>query len=393
MISSLYRNAVALRGLARGLSTRSTRCGLARPFASLPELADEPCFDTPAKDAFGPFDASDPLAIAARLTDDERMIRETARSYSQQQLLPRIVDANRHGTFDRSIFTEMGSLGLLGAAIEGYGCAGASSNAYGLIANEVEKVDSAYRSMLSVQSSLVMHPIDKFGSEEQKKKFLPDLASGDLIGCFGLTEPDHGSDPDGMATRARYDAGTGEYVLDGSKHWITSSPVADVLLVWAKLDGVVRGFLIERDQVSERSLSTPPIDGKYALRASPTGSIFLENCRVPAANALPKAKGLGAPFSCLNSARFGIAWGALGAAEACYDVARTYVGDRVQFGAPLAANQLIQKKLADMATELALGYAATQRIGELKDAGLANPQLLSMAKRNSCGKARVRVRN
>mmetsp|Transcript_1063 Transcript_1063/g.3212 ORF Transcript_1063/g.3212 Transcript_1063/m.3212 type:complete len:442 (-) Transcript_1063:46-1371(-) len=373
----------SLRALRRGAAATP------RGLASLAEPADAPEFEfeAPAKDAFAPFDVSDPLALAGRLTDDERMIRETARSYSQEKLLPRIVDANRHGTFDREIFREMGALGLLGATIDGYGCAGASSNAYGLIANEVERVDSAYRSLLSVQSSLVMHPIYKFGSDEQKSKFLPGLASGDLIGCFGLTEPDHGSDPDGMATRATYDAGTGEYVLNGSKHWITSSPVADVLLVWAKLDGVVRGFLVERDAVSPQMLATPSIDGKYALRASPTGSIFLEDCRVPAANVLPKAAGLGAPFSCLNSARFGIAWGALGAAEACYDVARAYVGDRVQFGAPLAANQLIQKKLADMATELALGYAATQRIGELKDAGAANPQLLSLAKRNSCGKA------
>ena len=345
--------------------------------------------------------------------------------------------------FHREIMTELGALGLLGATISTHGCAGLNYVAYGLIAREIERVDSGYRasvlsrrdarrppspsalcgacprlrkpgalprcaasetkpsrtnaamrcarfgagSAMSVQSSLVMHPIDKFGSEEMKERLLPKLATGELVGCFGLTEPDHGSDPDGMKTRAVYDASTGEYVLNGSKHWITNSPIADVCVVWAKLDGVVRGFVLERDQLADGMLETPKIQGKFSLRASDTGSIFLSDCRVPQSQILPKAKGLGAPFSCLNSARFGIAWGALGAAEACYDVARDYVGERHQFGAPLAANQIIQKKLAEMLTELSLGYAAVQRVGELKDAGQLNPQMLSMMKRNSCGKA------
>ena len=395
-----------LRRLALAQTRRAHRA--ARPLSASASSAEEHApfdFPPPAKDGFVPFDAGDALNVGGRLTEDEQLIRETARSYCQEQLLPRIVAANRHEAFDRAIFREMGALGLLGATIDGYGCAGASSNAYGLIANEVEKVDSAYRSALSVQSSLVMHPIHKFGAEETKERLLPQLAAGELVGCFGLTEPDHGSDPDGMKTKAEFDASTGEYVLNGSKHWITNAPIADVLVVWAKLDGDVRGFVLERSKLAPGMLETPKIEGKFSLRASETGSIFLADARVGPDAILPKAKGLGAPFSCLNSARFGIAWGALGAAEACYDVARRYVGERSllpasharrfhekehprsQFGAPLAANQLIQKKLADMATELALGYGAAQRVGELKDAGMINPQMLSLVKRNSCGKA------
>lgn len=371
------------RPSSRALSAVASDAGVPGPFS----------FPKAAKDEFVAFDPTDALNFAGRLTEDEAMIRETARSYCQEKLLPRIVDANRHEVFDRSIFLEMGALGLLGSSIDHESCANVSSNAYGLIANEVEKVDSAYRSALSVQSSLVMHPINKFGSDEMRDRLLPGLAAGELVGCFGLTEPDHGSDPDGMLTRAVYDGATGEYVLNGSKHWITNAPIADVLVVWAKLDGDVRGFVLERDQLAPGMLETPKIEGKFSLRASETGSIFLADARVPQSAILPKAKGLGGPFSCLNSARFGIAWGALGAAEACYDVARAYVGDRKQFGAPLAANQLVQKKLADMCVELGLGYAAVQRVGELKDEGAISVEMISMLKRNSCGKALDVARN
>ena len=343
-----------------------------------------PTFEPPAKDALGPFDDGDVLDVGGRLTEDEVLIRATARQYCQEKLAPRIVEANRHELVDRDIFREMGALGLLGAQLEGYGCGGASSNAYGLIANEVEKIDSSYRSMLSVQSSLVMHPIHKFGSDAQKARLLPALAAGDLVGCFGLTEPDAGSDPGGMSTKAVYDATTGEFVLNGAKHWITNAPIADLCIVWAKFEGVVRSFIVERGAAG---LATPPIPGKFSLRASPTGSIVMEGCRIPRDNVLPKASGLQSAFACLTSARFGISWGALGAAEACYLVAKDYVGDRVQFGAPLAANQLVQKKLADMVTELSLGYCAVQRLGELKDEGRASVEALSLLKRNSCGKA------
>ncbi|KAK7254472.1 glutaryl-CoA dehydrogenase [Aureococcus anophagefferens] len=315
-----------LRRLALAQTRRAHRA--ARPLSASASSAEEHApfdFPPPAKDGFVPFDASDALNVGGRLTEDEQLIRETARSYCQEQLLPRIVAANRHEAFDRAIFREMGALGLLGATIDGYGCAGASSNAYGLIANEVEKVDSAYRSALSVQSSLVMHPIHKFGAEETKARLLPQLAAGELVGCFGLTEPDHGSDPDGMKSKAEFDASTGEYalnranlqpdcnirVLNGSKHWITNAPIADVLVVWAKLDGDVRGFVLERSKLAPGMLETPKIEGKFSLRASETGSIFLADARVGPDAILPKAKGLGAPFSCLNSARFGIAWGAL----------------------------------------------------------------------------------
>ena len=366
------------RVTARSLTRRRASSAAATTFI------EPPPFEQPAKDALGSFDDADVLDITGRLTEDEVLIRATARQYCQEKLAPRIVEANRHELVERDIFREMGSLGLLGAQLDGYGCSGVSSNAYGLIANEVERVDSSYRSMLSVQSSLVMHPIHKFGSEDQKSRLLPLLASGELVGCFGLTEPDAGSDPGGMATRAVYDGTTGEFVLNGSKHWITNAPIADVCVVWAKLDNHVRGFIVERGM---DGLSTPKIPGKFSLRASPTGSIVLEDCRVPRDNILPKASGLQSAFSCLNSARFGISWGALGAAEACYLVARDYVQDRIQFGAPLAANQLVQKKLADVVTELSLGYCAVQRLGELKDEGRASVEALSLLKRNSCGKA------
>ena len=372
---------MAARALAR-VATRSLRRRASSAAATT--YIEPPPFEPPAKDALGPFEDTDVLDITGRLTEDEVLIRATARQYCQEKLAPRIVEANRHELVERDVFREMGALGLLGAQLSGYGCSGVSSNAYGLIANEVERIDSSYRSMLSVQSSLVMHPIHKFGSEDQKARLLPLLAAGELVGCFGLTEPDAGSDPSGMATKATYDGTTGEFVLNGAKHWITNAPIADVCVVWAKLDNHVRGFIVER---GADGLSTPKIPGKFSLRASPTGSIVMEDCRVPRDNILPKAAGLQSAFSCLNSARFGISWGALGAAEACYEVARDYVSDRVQFGAPLAANQLVQKKLADVVTELSLGYCAVQRLGELKDQGRASVEALSLLKRNSCGKA------
>ncbi len=297
--------------------------------------------------------------------------------------------ANREETFDRAIFNEMGALGLLGATIEGHGCVGASYTAYGLIAREVERVDSGYRSAMSVQSSLVMHPISKFGSAEQKDKYLPRLAKGELVGCFGLTEPNHGSDPSGMETRAVRQR-DGDYLINGSKTWITNSPIADVFVVWVRDQaGDVRGFILEKGM---KGLSAPKIQGKFSLRASVTGSIFMEDVRVPASAMLPLAKGLGGPFSCLNSARFGISFGAMGAAEFCFDTARRYVLDRQQFGAPLAANQLIQKKLADMMTDIALGLNGAMRIARLREAGedpeeQCPPELISMMKRNNCGKA------
>lgn len=312
------------------------------------------------------------------------MVAETARAYCREKLMPRVTLANRHETFDRAIMTEFGELGLLGPTIHGYGCAGVGYNAYGLIAREVEWVDSAYRSAMSVQSSLVMHPINTFGSDEQKNKWLPELAKGKLIGCFGLTEPNHGSDPSNMETRARKQA-DGSWRLHGSKNWITNSPIADVFIVWAKDDeGVIRGFILEKGMPG---LEAPKIEGKFSLRASTTGMIFMDDVAVPAANQLPLARGLSGPFSCLNSARFGISWGALGAASFCLETARQYTLDRKQFGAPLASNQLVQKKMADMSTEIALGLQACYRVGQLLDAHQAAPEMVSMTKRNSCGKA------
>ena len=329
------------------------------------------------------FDWSDPFRLEDALTGEERMIRDTARGFAQDRLMPGIVAANRHERFDREIMREMGRLGLLGATLRGYGCPGASDVAYGLIAREIEAVDSSYRSCLSVQSSLVMWPIHAYGTDEQKARFLPGLAAGDLIGAFGLTEPDHGSDPGSMSTRAR--AVAGGYRLSGAKTWITNSPLADVLVVWARDDeGKIRGFLAER---GTKGLETPKIEGKFSLRASPTGQILLDDAFVPEANAFPDVRGLRGPFGCLNGARFGIAWGAMGAAEFCWKAARRYTLDRKQFGRPLAATQLVQKKLADMQTEIALGLAAALRLGRLKEEGRAAPEAISLVKRNNAGKA------
>jgi glutaryl-CoA dehydrogenase len=326
----------------------------------------------------------DPLLLDQQLNDTERMVRDAARAYAQDRLLPRVQQAFRHEKTDTAIFREMGELGLLGATIpEQYGGAGMNYVCYGLIAREVERVDSGYRSMMSVQSSLVMVPIHAFGTEAQKEKYLPKLATGEWIGCFGLTEPDHGSDPGSMATRAK--KVPGGYSLTGAKTWITNSPIADVFVVWAKDEaGDIRGFILEKGW---KGLSAPAIHGKVGLRASITGEIVLDEVFVPEENAFPDVRGLKGPFTCLNSARYGIAWGALGAAEACYETARQYVLDRKQFGRPLAANQLIQKKLADMLTEITLGLQSVLRVGRLKDEGLAPVEITSIIKRNSCGKA------
>ena len=329
------------------------------------------------------FDWSDPLHLETALTGEERMIRDTAREYAQGALMPRILEANRAEHFDTAIMREMGERGLLGPTIDGYGCAGAGYVGYGLIAREIERVDSGYRSAMSVQSSLVMHPIHAYGDEAQREKYLPRLASGEIIGCFGLTEPDAGSDPGSMKTRARKTAGG--YVLSGTKIWISNAPVADVFVVWAKNDeGVIRGYLLERGM---KGLSAPKIEGKFSLRASATGQIAMDDVFVPAGNELPGATGLKGPFGCLTRARYGIAWGALGAAEFCWHAARDYVLERRQFGRPLAANQLIQKKLADMQTEIAVGLTACHRLGRLFDEGAAAHEAVSMLKRNSAGKA------
>jgi glutaryl-CoA dehydrogenase len=329
------------------------------------------------------FKWEDALLLEDQLTEEERLIRDTARGYAQDRLMPRVLEANRHERFDRAIMTELGELGLLGSTIEGYGCAGTNYVSYGLIAREVERVDSGYRSAMSVQSSLVMYPIYAYGTEAQREKYLPRLATGELVGCFGLTEPDHGSDPGGMKTIAR--KAPGGYLLSGAKMWITNSPIADVCVVWAKTeDGVIRGFVLERGM---KGLSTPKIEGKFSLRASVTGEIVMAEVFVPEENLLPNVSGLKGPFGCLNNARYGIAWGALGAAEFCWHQARSYTLDRKQFGRPLAANQLIQKKLADMQTEITLGLQACLRVGRLKDEGRAAPEMISLIKRNSCGKS------
>jgi len=331
-----------------------------------------------------PFSWEDSFSLHSQLTEEETMVMETSRSYCQETLYPRVRDANRHETVDRGIFKEMGQLGLLGPTIDGYGCPGVSHVAYGLVAREVERVDSAYRSSMSVQSSLVMHPINEFGSEEQKEKFLPRLASGELIGCFGLTEPNHGSDPSGMETRARKTV-DGDYLISGSKNWITNSPIADVFIVWAKDDeGAIRGFILEKEM---EGLEAPSIKGKFSLRASATGMIMMDEVRVPASNMLPLARGLGGPFSCLNKARFGIAWGSMGAAEFCMSKAREYLLERKQFGAPLACNQILQLKLANMLTDITLGLQAALRVGHLLDNEEWAPEMISLIKRNNCGKA------
>jgi glutaryl-CoA dehydrogenase len=324
----------------------------------------------------------DPLNLDGQLTDEERMVRDAARNFARERLLPGIIEANRHEKFDRSILSDMGAQGLLGSTIQGYGCAGVSHVAYGLVAKEIEAVDSGYRSALSVQSSLVMHPIYAFASEAMKEKYLPKLATGELVGCFGLTEPDHGSDPSGMKTRAvKVDGG---YKLSGSKTWITNSPIADLMIIWGKLDGVIKGFIVERGD--KGSIATPKIDGKLSLRASTTGMVMLDDVFVPEERLLD-VSGLKGPFSCLNKARYGIAWGALGAATDCYETARNYVLERHQFKRPLAANQLIQKKLADMMVDIALGCQAALRVGRLLDEDNYAPEMISLVKRNSCTKA------
>ncbi|KAI8121429.1 hypothetical protein FF38_05933 [Lucilia cuprina] len=333
------------------------------------------------------FNWQDPLNLESQLTEDEIAIRDSFRNYCQTTLLPRVTKANRDEVFDKAIMQEFGELGALGCTLNGYGCAGVSNVAYGLLTREVERVDSAYRSAMSVQSSLAMGAIYDYGTAEQKEKYLPLMAQGKLIGAFGLTEPNHGSDPAGMETRAKYDSKSKCYILNGSKTWITSSPIADVIIVWAKgEDDKVRGFIVDRSQ-SPKGLATPKIEGKFSLRASATGMILMDDLHVPEENLLPNVVGFRGPFGCLNNARYGIAWGALGAAEACVDVARQYTLDRKQFKRPLAANQLIQKKLADATTEIALGLQACLQVGRLKDQKLHTPEMISLIKRNNAGKS------
>jgi glutaryl-CoA dehydrogenase len=329
------------------------------------------------------FQWDDPLLLEGQLSEDERMVRDSARAYCQDKLLPRVTEAHRHEKFDREVFNEMGELGFLGPTIEGYGCAGVNHVSYGLIAREVERVDSGYRSGMSVQSSLVMHPIHAYGTEEQRTKYLPKLATGEWLGCFGLTEPDYGSDAGGMITRAK--KVDGGWVLNGAKMWISNAPYADVFVVWAKDDaGDIRGFVLDK---GTRGLTAPKIEGKFSLRTSPTGEIVLADVQVGDDALLPNVKGLKGPFGCLNKARYGIAWGAMGAAEFCWHAARQYTLDRKAFGKPLAANQLIQLKLADCQTEIALGLQAALRVGRLMDEGRATPEMVSLIKRNNCGKA------
>ena len=329
------------------------------------------------------FDWKDPFLLESQLTEDERAIRDTAHNYCQEKLLPRVLEANRNEIFHTEIMQEMGDLGLLGCTLpEEYGGAGTNYTSYGLIAREVERVDSGYRSAMSVQSSLVMHPIYAYGSEEQRQKYLPKLASGEYIGCFGLTEPNVGSDPNNMESRA--ESVDGGYCLNGAKMWITNSPVADVMVVWAKLDGKIRGFILEKGM---EGLSAPVIQGKFSLRASITGEIVMDNVFVSEDNLLPNVKGLAGPFGCLNKARYGIAWGAMGAAEFCWHAARQYTLDRIQFQRPLASNQLIQKKLADMQTEISLGLQGCIQLGRLMDNDACPVELISLMKRNNCGKA------
>ena len=337
----------------------------------------------PDKTDWGTLDWQDPLLLEDQLGEDEKLIRDSARSYAQEKLMPRIIEANRNETFDREILNEMGALGLLGSTIKGYGCAGVNYVSYGLVAREIERVDSAYRSVLSVQSSLVMYPIHAYGTEEHRKMYLSRLATGELVGCFGLTEADHGSDPGGMKTRAvTVDGG---YVLKGTKMWISNAPIADVFVIWAKDDeGVIRGFVLEKGM---KGLSAPRMEGKFSLRASSTGEVVMDDVFVPEDNLLPGARGLGGPFGCLNNARFGIAWGAMGAAEFCWHAARNYTLERSQFGRPLAANQLIQKKLADMQTDITIGLQSCLRLGRLMDEGKCAPEAISLMKRYSAGKA------
>lgn len=330
-----------------------------------------------------PFNWQDPFLLTEQLSDEERMVQETSEAFCQEVLMPGILEANRHENFDRELMVKMGELGLLGCTIEGYECAGMSYVSYGLIARAVERVDSGYRSAMSVQSSLVMHPIHAYGTEAQKQKYLPKLAKGEWVGCFGLTEPNAGSDPASMQTRAK--KVPGGYSISGSKMWITNSPIADVLVVWAKDDeGEIRGFVLERGM---KGLSTPKIEGKFSLRASITGEIVMDEVFVPEENAFPEIRGLKGPFGCLNKARYGIAWGAMGAAEFCWEAARQYTLDRIQFNRPLAATQIVQLKLANMQTEISLGLQAALRVGQLMEQDRAAPEMISLIKRNNCGKA------
>ena len=347
-------------------------------------IAADGAGDGPKLKKWARFNWEDPLLFDDQLSEEEKMVRDAARDYAQDKLMPRIIEANRNETFSREIFNELGAMGFLGSTLdEKYGCAGANYVCYGLIAREIERVDSAYRSTLAVQSSLVMWPIYNFGNEAQRQKYLPKLASGDYIGCFGLTEPDHGSDPGSMVTRAK--SVDGGFLLNGAKMWISNAPIADVFVVWAKDDeGVIRGFILERGM---EGISTPKIEGKFSLRASSTGEIAMDDVFVPAENQLPNARGLGGPFGCLNKARYGISWGALGAAEFCWHAARDYTMERKQFGRPLAANQLIQKKLADMQTEITLGLHACLQLGRLMDADKSTPEMISLLKRNNAGKS------
>ena len=337
-----------------------------------------------------PFAWDDPFQLQDQFTEEERMIQSSARDYAQDKLLSRVRNAFRHEQFDREIMNEFGAMGMLGATLpEKYGCANVNYVAYGIMAREVERVDSGYRSAMSVQSSLVMHPIHAFGNEQQREKYLPKLATGEWVGCFGLTEPDHGSNPGGMTTNFKEDGD--DVILNGAKMWISNAPIADIAVVWAKLDGVIRGFVVERETAGD-GFSTPKIGGKLSLRASVTGSIQMDNAFVSDDNLFPDVKGLKGPFSCLNKARYGIAWGTLGAAQFCYDAARTYTLDRKQFDRPLAANQLVQLKLADMHTEISIGLQACLRVGRLLDEGNCPPENISTIKRNSCGKALAMVR-
>ena len=329
------------------------------------------------------FNYKDPFLLETQLTEDEKSIRDLAFNFSKDNLLPNVVSSFRNEKFDKNIMKQMGSVGLLGPTINGYGCAGVNYVSYGLIMREIERVDSGYRSCASVQSSLVMYPIYKFGSQQQKDKYLPKLAKGELIGCFGLTEPDHGSDPSGMKTRARFDGDN--YILNGSKNWITNSPIADIFIVWAKDEhNIIRGFILEKGMTG---LSAPKIEGKFSLRASNTGMIFMDNVVVPKENMIPNVKGLKGPFSCLNNARYGISWGVLGAAEDCYLRAREYTLDRKQFNKPLAANQIVQLKLTEMLSEITLGIQASLRIGRLLDENILIPENISIIKRNNCLKS------
>ena len=362
----------------------------ARGSETSPAAAAAAAAEAPARRAV--FDWSDPFALESALSEEERMVRDTARAFSREELAPRVVEAFREERVDRGLFRELGALGFLGSTIDGYGCAGANYTTYGLVAREIEAIDSGYRSMMSVQSSLVMHPIHAYGTEAQREKFLPRLATGEWVGCFGLTEPDHGSDPGGMKTRAV--PADGGWRLTGSKSWITNSPIADVFVVWAKVserdesgDGerdVIRGFVLEKGMAG---LDAPKISGKLSMRCSITGEIVMDGVFVPEENRLPGARGLGGPFGCLDRARYGIAWGAMGAAEACWHAAREYTLERRQFGRPLAANQLVQRKLADMQTEIALGLQGALAAGRRMDAGDCPSETISLVKRNNCGKA------